>query len=87
MAFKKDNKVKSNFTKITIGFASPEEILLNSYGEVLNRKPSITAPISPSVMAFSVSGFSVLLKTTNVLVVSISASVTKASSATDVVLR
>ena len=34
MAFKKDNKVKTNFTKITIGLASPEEILENSYGEV-----------------------------------------------------
>ena len=35
MAFKRDNKRKSNFTKITIGLASPEEILANSYGEVL----------------------------------------------------
>jgi DNA-directed RNA polymerase subunit beta' len=35
MAFKKETKVKSNFTKITIGLASPEEILENSYGEVL----------------------------------------------------
>ena len=35
MAFKKENKVKTNFTKITIGLASPEEILANSYGEVL----------------------------------------------------
>ena len=34
MAFKRDNKVKSNFSKITIGLASPEEILENSYGEV-----------------------------------------------------
>ena len=34
MAFKKDSKVKNNFTKITIGLASPEEILENSYGEV-----------------------------------------------------
>ena len=34
MAFKKDIKVKNNFTKITIGLASPEEILENSYGEV-----------------------------------------------------
>ena len=34
MAFKKDSKVKSNFTKITIGLASPEEILESSYGEV-----------------------------------------------------
>ena len=35
MAFKKETKVKTNFTKITIGLASPEEILENSYGEVL----------------------------------------------------
>ena len=34
MAFKKDTKVKTNFTKITIGLASPEEILESSYGEV-----------------------------------------------------
>ena len=34
MAFKKDIKTKSNFTKITIGLASPEEILENSFGEV-----------------------------------------------------
>ena len=34
MAFKKDTKVKNNFTKITIGLASPEEILENSKGEV-----------------------------------------------------
>ena len=34
MAFKKDTKVKTNFTKITIGLASPEEILENSCGEV-----------------------------------------------------
>ena len=35
MAFNKDNKIKSNFSKITIGIASPEEILEKSYGEVL----------------------------------------------------
>ena len=35
MAFKKETKVKNNFTKITIGLASPEEILENSCGEVL----------------------------------------------------
>ena len=34
MAFKKDNKTKSNFTKITIGLASPEDILESSFGEV-----------------------------------------------------
>ena len=34
MAFKKDNKIKNNFTKITVGLASPEDILEHSYGEV-----------------------------------------------------
>ena len=34
MAFKKESKIKNNFTKITIGLASPEEILENSFGEV-----------------------------------------------------
>ena len=35
MAFKRESKVKNNFTKITIGLASPEEIQANSFGEVL----------------------------------------------------
>ena len=34
MAFKQDNK-KTGFSKITIGLASPEEILRQSHGEVL----------------------------------------------------
>ena len=34
MAFKKDSKITSNFTKITIGLASPEEVLESSCGEV-----------------------------------------------------
>ncbi len=35
MAFKSDNKIKTNFNKISIGLASPEEILKLSSGEVL----------------------------------------------------
>ncbi|MDR2358827.1 MAG: DNA-directed RNA polymerase subunit beta' [Prevotellaceae bacterium] len=35
MALKKENKQKSNFNKITIGLASPEEVLEYSSGEVL----------------------------------------------------
>ena len=35
MPYKKDNKVKNNFTKITIGLASPEVIKEESFGEVL----------------------------------------------------
>ena len=35
MAFRKENKAKSSFSKISIGLASPEEILEHSSGEVL----------------------------------------------------
>ena len=35
MAFRRDNKIKSNFSKITISLASPEEIKEKSSGEVL----------------------------------------------------
>jgi DNA-directed RNA polymerase subunit beta' len=35
MSFKRDNKITSNFTKISISIASPEEILERSSGEVL----------------------------------------------------
>ncbi len=35
MAFRKESKIKSSFSRITISLASPEEILENSSGEVL----------------------------------------------------
>jgi len=35
MSFRKENKIKSNFNKIAIGLASPEEVLERSSGEVL----------------------------------------------------
>ncbi len=35
MAFRKDNKINSNFSRISIGLSSPEEILDQSFGEVL----------------------------------------------------
>ena len=35
MSFRKENKIKSNFSKIAIGLASPEEVLERSSGEVL----------------------------------------------------
>ena len=34
MAFRKENKTKTGFSKISIGLASPEEILEKSSGEV-----------------------------------------------------
>ena len=35
MAFRKDNKIRNSFSKISIGLASPDEILEQSSGEVL----------------------------------------------------
>ncbi len=35
MAFRKESNVKSNFSRITIGLASPESVLERSHGEVL----------------------------------------------------
>ncbi|HNS31280.1 MAG TPA: DNA-directed RNA polymerase subunit beta', partial [Tenuifilaceae bacterium] len=35
MSFRRDSKVKSNFSSITIGLSSPEEVLEHSSGEVL----------------------------------------------------
>ena len=35
MAFRKENKIKSSFSKITISLSSPEQILASSSGEVL----------------------------------------------------
>ena len=84
MAFKKDTKVKTNFTKITIGLASPEEILENSYGEV--TKPE-TINYRTYKTVSSASAFSVRHATMSAPAESTSASVTRASSATVVVWR
>jgi len=35
MSFRRDNKVSSDFNKVAVGLASPEEILEQSHGEVL----------------------------------------------------
>ena len=87
MAFKKETKVKNNFTKITIGLASPEEILENSYGEVLKPETINYRTYSPSAMDCSVSVSLVPPRIMSAIVVSISVSATRVLSATDVVLR
>lgn len=87
MAFKKDTKVKNNFTKITIGLASPEEILENSYGEVTKPETINYRTYKPERDGLFCERSLVLPKTMSVLAVSISVSVTRVSSVTDVVLR
>ena len=75
MAFRKESKIKSNFTKITIGLASPEEILENSYGEVLK-------PETINVTVCSASVFLVRRRIMNAIAESINGFVIKVLSAT-----
>ena len=81
MAFRKENKIKSNFSKITIGLASPEEILENSRGEVLKPETINYRTYSLSVTVCSVSVSLVRSRTMSAIAVSTSVSVTKVLSA------
>ena len=58
MAFRKETKIKSNFSKISIGLASPEEILENSSGEVL-KPETINYRTNPNVTVCSANASSV----------------------------
>ena len=81
MAFRKENKIKSNFSKITIGLASPEEILENSSGEVLKPETINYRTYKPERDGLSVSVFSVLSRTMNAIAVNTSVFVIKVLSA------
>ena len=87
MAFRKENKTKSNFSKISIGLASPEEILENSSGEVLKPETINYRSTNPNVTVCSASAFLVLSRIMNVIAVNTSVSVIKVSSATVVVWK
>ena len=50
MAFKKDSKVKNNFTKITIGLASPEEILTIKSDDTVGRSKAYEAIVKGEPM-------------------------------------
>ena len=50
MAFKKDTKTKSNFTKITIGLASPEEILTIKSDDTVGRSKAYEAIVKGEPM-------------------------------------
>ena len=50
MAFKKDTKTKSNFTKITIGLASPEEILTIKSDDTVGRSKAYEAIVKGDPM-------------------------------------
>ena len=83
----KDKNPVKRFNKISIGLASPESILKESRGEVLNQKLLTTELTNQSVTDFSAKESSDLLRILNVLVVNIKEFVTKALSVTVVVLK
>ena len=87
MAFKKDTKIKNNFTKITISLASPEEILENSLVRLQSLRPLTIVHINQNVTVYSANASSVLQKITSVLAVNINVFVIKVSCATDAVSR
>ena len=87
MAFRKDNKIKSNFSKISIGLASPEEILENSSGEVLKPETINYRTYKPERDGLFCERIFGLSRIMNVIAVNTSVSVIKVSSATVVVWK
>ena len=87
MAFKKDTKVKTNFSKITISLASPEEIKENSYGEVTKPETINYRTYNLSVMVCSVRKSSAPRRTMSAPVASTSVFDIRVSFVTDAVWR
>ena len=87
MAFKKENKIKSQFSKISIGLASPEEILENSFGEVLKPETINYRTYKPERDGLFCERIFGPTKDYECIAVSIKAYVTKVLFATDVVWK
>ena len=87
MAFKKESKSKTNFTKITIGLASPEEILENSFGEVLKPETINYRTYKPERDGLFCERIFGPKRITSAIAANTSVSATKALSATDAVSR
>ena len=86
MQYRKERKVEIGFKK-HISLASPEMILEKSHGEVLKPETINYRTYKPEREVYSVSEFSVQLKTMSVTVESTSEFDTRASSVIDVVLK
>ena len=87
MSYKKDNKLKSNFTSITISLASPEAILERSSGEVLKPETINYRTYKPERDGLFCERILVRLKITNVTAVNTNVSVTRVSFVTVAVLK
>ena len=85
MAFRKETKIKNNFSKISIGLASPEEILENSSGEVLKPETINYRTYKPERDGLFCERIFVLKKTMNVIVESTNVFAIKVSFVTDAV--
>ena len=82
MSFKKDNKAQSGFSKISIGLASPEEILENSSGEVLKPETINYRTYKPERDGLFCERIFGPVMTTSAIAANTNGSVTRASSAT-----
>ena len=88
MAFRKDTKIKSNFSKITIGLASPEEILENLMVKVLKPETINYRTYKPERDGlFCERIFGPVKDYMNVIAVNTNVFATKALSATDAVWK
>ena len=87
MAFRKENKVKSAFNKISIGLASPEEILEASSGEVLKPETINYRTYKPEREGLFCERIFGRLKIMSAIAVSNIVSVIRVLSVTVVVLR
>lgn len=87
MSISKDNKTNNGYSQISIGLASPEEILAQSSGEVLKPETINYRTYKPERDGLFCERSSALSRTTNAIAASTSASATRGSSATAAVWR
>ena len=79
----KDNKVRSNFQRISISLASPEDIIERSHGEVLKPETVNYRTYKPERDGLFCERYSVLPRITNAIAASTRESGIAESSATD----
>ena len=77
MSFRRDNKTKTSYSKISIGLASPEEILDRSSGEVLKPETINYRTYNLNVTVSFAKGFSVRLRIMSVIAENIKGSAIK----------
>lgn len=87
MSISKDNKTNNGYSRISIGLASPEEILAQSSGEVLKPETINYRTYKPERDGLFCERIFGPARTTNAIAASTSVSATRVSSATAAVWR